>query len=145
MKNQNYHNHIRWYIPHHFIFYPILSVAILFSAYCSFHYAENRLVWIAITSLFILLGWLSFMLRQHYALGNQNRAVRLELRLRYYMLTHKSFEKIEHHLSFGQIAALRFAPDEELVALITRTIQDNLCPDEIKKSIKNWLPDYMRL
>lgn len=145
MKQQNYSTHTRWYIPHHFIFYPILITAIVLSIYCSFYNPETRLIWLAITSILIFIFWLSFMLRQHYALGNQNRIVRLELRLRYYTLTHKSLEPLEHALSFGQIAALRFAPDNELVALVDKAMKENLSPDEIKKSIKNWLPDYMRL
>lgn len=85
------------------------------------------------------------MLRQHYALTVQNRVVRLEMRLRYYQLTHTRFEEIEPRLSFGQIAALRFASDDELPALTNRALQEQLSPDAIKRSIKNWLPDEMRV
>jgi hypothetical protein len=92
-----------------------------------------------------LIGWVAFMMRQHYALTAQNRIVRLEMRFRYYRLTQKDFERIETHLSFGQIAALRFAPDEELIPLIQRAVNENLSPDLIKKSIVKWVPDYMRV
>jgi len=85
------------------------------------------------------------MLRQHYALGNQNRIVRLEMRLRYYQLTQKRFEPLEQQLSFNQIAALRFASDEELIELIRRAINESLSPKDIKKAIQNWTPDYMRV
>ena len=64
---------------------------------------------------------------------------------RYYTVTHKRFEEIEQQLSLSQILALRFAPDEELEALIQKTIAEKLSPDTIKRSVKNWLPDYMRL
>ena len=84
------------------------------------------------------------MLRQHYALGNQNRIVRLELRFRYFVLTQKRLEPIEAQLSFGQLAALRFAPDEELPALVDRAVKEQLSGKEIKLAIKNWLPDEMR-
>jgi hypothetical protein len=84
------------------------------------------------------------MLRQHYALGNQNRIIRLEMRLRFYQLTNKRFDPLEQNLSFGQIASLRFASDEELPELIEKAINQNLSPKEIKKSIKNWQADYMR-
>lgn len=96
-------------------------------------------------ALFLLIGWLSFMLRQHYSLTNQNRIVRLELRLRYYQLTHKRLEEIEAQLSFGQLAALRFASDEELVPLIQRAITEKLSPDAIKRAIVIWMPDEMRV
>ena len=97
------------------------------------------------TAVVVLIVWLALMVRQHYALGNQNRTVRLEMRLRYYILTGKRFEQIEQQLQFKQIAALRFASDEELPALIDKTIQEKLKPDEIKRKIVNWLADEMRV
>ena len=85
------------------------------------------------------------MLRQHYALGNQNRIVRLEMRLRYYQLTGKRLEPLEEKLSFGQIAALRFASDAELLPLMERAEKENLSPKQIKQAIQNWQGDYMRV
>jgi len=99
----------------------------------------------AISGLLVIIAWLSFMMRQHYALNNQNRIVRLELRFRYYVLTGKRLEPIEQKLSFGQLAALRFASDEELPALTERAVNENLSSDAIKKSIKNWQADNMRV
>jgi hypothetical protein len=85
------------------------------------------------------------MLRQHYALGNQNRIVRLELRVRYFELTGKRLEPLESRLNFKQLAALRFASDNELPALTDRAIGENLSATQIKKSIQHWLPDNMRV
>lgn len=99
----------------------------------------------ALAALFFLAGWVSFMLRQHYALGNQNRIIRAEMRLRYYILTQQNFQPLEQQLSFGQIAALRFASDEELPNLIQQAIRESLSPGTIKKMIRNWTPDYMRV
>jgi hypothetical protein len=93
----------------------------------------------------VLIGWGSYMLRQHYALGNQNRIIRLELRLRYYQLTHERFEPLEQQLTFGQVAALRFAGDDELPSLVKTTLQNNLSSNDIKKSIKSWQADLMRV
>lgn len=92
-----------------------------------------------------MIGWLSFMTRQHYALGNQDRIVRLEMRLRYFQLTGEPFNSKEAKLSLAQIAALRFASDAELIALIERSIRENLSAKDIKESIQAWLPDHMRL
>ncbi len=144
MKEQNYKNHIRYYTQHHFVFYPV--ILILFSA-CIYGFTQghNKLLWLVLTVMVTTIGWLSFMLRQHYALGNQNRIARLELRFRYYVATHKRLEEIEHKLSLSHILALRFAPDEELETLIQKTIAENLSPDAIKRAVKNWLPDPMRL
>lgn len=145
MKEQNVNNHIRFYTPHHFVFYPVMLLLLIGSGYHIFAQPENRLLWVFIFLTIGAITWLSFMTRQHYALSNQNRVVRLELRLRYYILMHEQFEPYEEQLSFGQLAALRFASDEELPALLKRAINENMSPAEIKKSIKNWLPDYMRV
>ncbi len=110
-----------------------------------FRYEDQQLIWMALTGVFLLLGWLSFMMRQHYALMNQNRIVRLEMRLRYYILTQKRLETIEQKLSFEQIAALRFASDDELISLIQQAVDKKLSVTNIKKSIRNWEPDYMRV
>ena len=75
----------------------------------------------------------------------QNRVVRLEMRVRYFQLTGQSFTSLEQKMSFGQIAALRFAPDDELLPLIERAVNEHLSADTIKKSIKNWQPDFMRV
>ncbi|RZM28741.1 MAG: hypothetical protein EOO88_07715 [Pedobacter sp.] len=143
---QNYKNHIRYYTAHHFVFYPVIMALAGLSVYFAFGGTEyTALLWIFMALAFFVIGWLSFMLRQHYAMTGQNRTVVLEMRFRYYVLTHERLELLEDRLSFGQIAALRFASDEELPALVTRTLKENLSPDEIKRSIKNWLPDNKRV
>ena len=144
MKTQNYKNHIRFYKPHHFVFYPVALILLCISIYEALKNNDQTLLWLMISALIVLIGSLSFMLRQHYALGNQNRIARLEVRFRYYRLTHKNFENIEHQLSLSQILALRFSSDEELIELIDRSINEKLSSNEIKKLIKKWVPDYMR-
>jgi hypothetical protein len=142
---QNYNNHARYYPLHHFIFYPLLLAGIGVSIRYAVEYPSLRSVWLMLTGIFILIALLSYMLRQHYGLGNQDRIVRLEMRLRYYILTGQRLEPLEEKLSFSQLAALRFAPDEELPALIQRAMTENLSADNIKKAISNWVPDEMRV
>ncbi len=142
---QNYKNHVRYYIPHHFVFYPVIITLIFISGSFIFRYPEDKILWLAVTITFIMMMWSAYMMRQHYALTVQNRIVRLEMRFRYYRLTNTAFERLEEKLSFAQIAALRFAPDEELPELVQRTLNENLSSSDIKKSIKNWLPDHMRV
>lgn len=145
MNVQNYNNHIRFYKPHHFIFYPLILLLTALCIYGYTNYADQNLAFCLLAVAFVTMGWLSFMMRQHYALSNQNRIIRLEMRVRYYQLTNKRFELLENKLSFPQIAALRFAPDDELSELIERSLQENLSAPDIKKSIKNWHPDTMRV
>lgn len=145
MEEQNYKNHVRYYPPHHFVFYPVLMILMGFSTWFIFKYEEQSLLWLFVTLGLFMLGYLAFMLRQHYALNNQNRIVRLELRFRYYVLTGNRLEDFEGKLSEGQLFALRFASDQELPALVSRALTENISPDEIKRSIVNWLPDHMRV
>lgn len=144
MKKQSFKNHIRYYTPHHFIYYPIIMTLLAFSVYFVFT-SEDQLIWTFISAIFIVLFFLAFMMRQHYALTLQNRIVRLELRYRYFSLTGKRLENFEHRLNDDQLFALRFAPDEELKELIERTLFQNLSGTEIKKAIQHWKGDYYRV
>ena len=145
MSKQNFKNHVKFYPPHHFLLLPLMTAAIDMSTRQIFAHPEKRefFIWITIVLVFIL--WVAIMMRQHYALGNQNRIVRLEMRLRYYQLTGKRLELVEDRLSFGQLAALRFASDEQLPILLEKTLQEQLSGKEIKKSIQDWQPDHMRV
>jgi amino acid permease len=145
MEEQNYKSHVRYYIPHHFVFYPVVFFFIGVCIYFSTKYEDQQAIWIVMSIVLFLIAWLSYMLRQHYALMNQDRIVRLELRFRYYLLTKKRLEEFEHKLSLKQLLALRFASDEELPELIEEAADINLSSKEIKQSIKKWNPDYMRV
>jgi cytoplasmic iron level regulating protein YaaA (DUF328/UPF0246 family) len=145
MPEQDYQNHAKYYEPHHFIFYPIVLAGLVYSGLNISKFPEHSIEWIIISLLFLLLGWLSFMMRQHYALGLQNRVIRMELRLRYYQLTSRRLEPLEKKLNFKQLAALRFASDPELPELVEKVISENMSPDTIKRSVVNWVPDHMRV
>lgn len=144
METQSYKNHVRYYPPHHFVYYPVLLILLVFSIYFSFT-SEEQLIWIFISFIFIVLFGLGFMLRQHYALTLQNRIVKLELRYRYLSLSGERLELIEDQLSDEQIFALRFSPDKELLILIEKTLDENLSGNSIKKSISDWKGDYERV
>jgi hypothetical protein len=76
-----------------------------------------------------------------FALKAQDRAIRAEENFRHYLATGKVFPK---ELRMGQIIALRFASDDEFVALTTKAIAENLSNKEIKGLIKNWKADHDR-
>ena len=144
MPAQSYKNHIRYYPPHHFVYYPIIMTFLAFSVYFSCT-SEDKLIWAFISVIFIVLFCLAFMLRQHYALTLQNRIVRLELRYGYFSITGKRLEDFEHKLNDDQLFALRFASDEELPVLMERTLNENLSGTAIKKAIINWNADFDRV
>ncbi|RZM10093.1 MAG: hypothetical protein EOO88_48615 [Pedobacter sp.] len=145
MSQQNYKHHIRFYPTHHFIFYPLMMILLVAGIRGFLKDDADKWYWALVAGVAFLCSWLGYMMRQHYALINQNRTVRLEMRLRYFQLTGKRLEMVEERLGFGRIAALRFASDEELPALTEKALAENLDATEIKKQIKNWLPDHMRV
>jgi hypothetical protein len=145
MAVQNYKNHIRFYPPHHFVFYPVIMALLAFAIYNAINDELNQKLWIFISVLVFVLTWLAFMLRQHYALVLQNRIVRGELRYRYFVITGTRFEPMERLLNDGQIFALRFAPDEELPKLVQRAVAEKMSGNAIKKAIVNWFPDENRV
>ena len=144
MKIQTYYNHIRFYKPHHFIYYPILIIFLISSIYFAIT-TEDHLIWSFISIAFIFLFAVAYMLRQHYALTLQNRIVCLEMRYRYFTLTGRRFEEFEYKLTDDQIFALRFAPDNELIPLVEDALKNSLSGDAIKKSIVHWKADYHRV
>ena len=77
-----------------------------------------------------------------FAIRAQDRAIRAEENLRYFILTGK---RLNQNLSLPQIIALRFASDEEFVPLAARAVEEDLKADEIKRAIRNWRPDYHRV
>lgn len=145
MQQQNYSNHVRYYAPHHFIFLPLMFFLTLLGIWKGCTAQSNNLVWWLFTVTSFCILYLAVMLRQHYALSNQDRIVRLEFRLRYFELFGRDAGGTETKLSFGQIAALRFAGDAEFKALLEKTLQEDLSPKAIKQSIQHWQGDYMRV
>lgn len=144
MNSQSYKNHIRFYTPHHFVYYPIVITFLAFSIYFIFT-TDQPLIWTFISIVFIVLFGLAYMLRQHYALTLQNRIVRLELQYRYFLITGKRLEELEKQLHDDQLFALRFATDEELPNLVERALHQNLNGKDIKKAIVNWKADHERV
>lgn len=145
MKTQNYQNHRKFYTPHHFIYLPLVIFLQGFGVYKIFNDWDNQLLWILFSIVIFLILFLAIMVRQHYALGIQNRLVRLEFKQRYYEIFNLRSDKVEEKLKFSQIAALRFAYDDEFKILLEKALKENLSGDEIKKSIQKWRADEHRI
>lgn len=145
MKTQNYKNHLKFYAPHHFVYLPLLIVLEIFGIYKSCTDENHQLIWILFSVVLFLLFYLAIMLRQHYALGLQNRIVMLEFRQRYFELFGTRSDEVVNNLNFSQIAALRFAYDDEFKILLKKALHEKISGDAIKKQIKNWKPDNARV
>src|SRR5690606_11464013 len=145
MNEQNYKNHRKFYVPHHFILLPALLVLLIFGITKIFNDEANKLIWILFSVVIFLIMYVAVMLRQHYALGNQNRIIRLEFKQRYFELFNKNSDDVISKLNFGQVAALRFTYDDEFKVLLARALNEKLSGDEIKKAITKWRADHNRV
>jgi hypothetical protein len=145
MESQNYKNHRKYYPPHHFIYLPLLIFLEVFGIWKIFNDELNQLIWILFSIVVFLIFYLAIMVRQHYALGLQNRLVRLEFKQRYFEIFNVRSDEVEEKLKFSQIAALRFSYDDEFKILLEKALKENTSGDEIKKSIKKWKSDLHRI
>lgn len=145
MNTQNYKNHRKFYPPHHFIYLPALLVLFGYGIYKRSADDGNELIWTLFSVIIFLLLYLAIMLRQHYALVLQDRMVVIEFKQRYFELYGQRSDDVAAKLDFSQIAALRFAYDDEFKILLERALHEKISGDEIKKSINNWRADLSRV
>ena len=144
MTEQNFSNHRRFVPGFHIVLSLLLIGGIIISIINVLRHPANsdgHVSSVLITLLFVCGLLISWYVRQ-FPIKAQDRAIRAEEGLRVFILTGKALDR---RLTIGQIAALRFASDDELVALATRAIAENLSPSDIKKSIKNWRADHHRV
>ncbi|MNK19096.1 hypothetical protein D3C87_373140 [compost metagenome] len=119
MSAQNINNYRKFYPLHHFVVYPLSLVLLVFSLYRlweNINVSEEFVwIWTAISFASILIILISYMLRQHYAVGLQDRIIINEFKLRYFTLTGTRLENSPYQFSDSQIFALRFSEDQDLI------------------------------
>lgn len=143
METQNYASHRKMVPMYHYFATPLTLITLVASVVNLVKsYSGNQGVlgaWL-IFLLALLLGFGFAFIRQ-FPLVAQDRAIRAEENLRHFVLTGKL---LDAKLSVRQVVALRFAPDEEFVALAQKAAAENLKPNDIKKLIVNWKGDFYR-
>ncbi|MBA4538674.1 hypothetical protein H1Z61_16470 [Bacillus aquiflavi] len=144
MKEQSFHNHTRYQPLQHFIWLPLsLSMLVCTIGYVIYQIMNDAF---SLQLLFLLglvvLAIIPGMLARIYAITLQDRLIRTEEQLRYYMLTKK---RIDPRITIKQMIALLFASDEEYVRLVDRAVAENLSPREIKREIHVWRRDDHRV
>jgi hypothetical protein len=140
---QSFANHTRWQPPFHFFVLPVMVINFIWSIvqfYVAPGWDSGR--W-AFVSLALML--LTFFVRLN-PLKAQDRIIRLEEKLRYQQALSPARCQQTKSLTPGQIIALRFADDAELEELVGAVVAGNLNkPVEIKRAIKNWRADTLRV
>jgi hypothetical protein len=141
-RDQNYSSHRRYHPWHHFVVQPILIANMVVQVQ---RYIELR-DWYQFWQMLLGIGLVLFAFTARgMALKAQDRVIRLEERMRLMELMPGQAAAI-NSLRTGQLIALRFAPDNEVPALFNRIVAGELVkPDQIKREIKVWRPDYLRV
>lgn len=81
-----------------------------------------------------------------FALGVQDRVIRLEERLRMERILPEELRPRIEEIGTGLLIGLRFAPDEELPELARRIMDGELTDQKsVKQAIKSWRPDHQRI
>lgn len=142
MKEQTYSTHSRWVMPYHLVTFLAILALLIGSIINYMHSAKENLYSASLLILTSVIILLMFYFLRAFALKAQDRAIRAEEKLRFFILTGKP---ISSNLTTRQIVGLRFAPDEEFVALAEKAEKEQLSEKEIKKLINHWKPDLYRV
>jgi hypothetical protein len=141
---QTYKNHVRYYPLVHYFLTPVLLFNLIWQAIRL--YQEPN--WDRVENLLMAVAFIALSVAARLqALKAQDRIIRLEETLRFQrVLPAELAAQGISKLRAGQIIALRFASDEELADMVTRTLNGEFQNSkEIKLAIKNWRSDFLRV
>jgi hypothetical protein len=142
MAEQSYQSHTRWLPAFHFFAIPVLLINTL-NELRHLYQAPSRSTALAALVAAALLT--TCFLARIMALTAQDRLIRLEMRLRLQGLLPADLQSRFNELKRGELVALRFASDGELADLVRTVLQSHPKPAEIKKMIKRWEADHIRV
>jgi Family of unknown function (DUF6526) len=146
---QTFDNHGRLDPLFHLFVLPVFAIGLVMALvhfFAHFSHSDFRDNFHAFLLIVLAAALLTTALKVRlYALKVQDRVIRLEERLRLATILNEPLKSRIPELTEDQLIALRFAADAEIPALVERTLKENLSRKEIKKSIKNWRPDYWRV
>jgi hypothetical protein len=141
-QTQTYANHARYFPLFHFVASPILLGNVLLTGWWLYRAPSPQTVWAFVMA--IGLGALLFAARL-MALRVQDRLIRLEESLRLARLLPPDLQGAIASLRPRHFVALRFAPDDEVVALVRRVVAGELDDQKaIKGAVRNWRADTFR-
>ena len=136
-------SHTRWVPAFHFFVLPILLINALVAISTLIKAPSTGTAWGALVGL-ALFGAAFFS--RIMPLSAQDRLIRLEETLRMQRVLPATQHGDIAKLTRFQFVALRFASDAELAELVGRTVKGEFAkPLDIKKAIRGWRPDELRV
>ena len=150
-EQQNFANHAKIVPAFHYFLIPLLLFNLAASVYSVYFVARHEggsfSLFAVIANLILAIALMVLaLLARVFALGVQDRVIRLEERLRYQQLLPEDLKPRINEFSIHQIIALRFASDAELPNLARKVLQERLrSRNAIKQMIQNWRADSQRI
>jgi len=141
-KPQSNASHARLDPPFHFFMMPVAFITVGLAGYNVIRRFTFADLWLLVLALAFAVT--VFRVRT-YPLKAQDRIIRLEETLRMQRILPTAMQSRISELRPGQFIAMRFAPDEELPALVEQTLANNWGPKDIKGAVKNWRADHFRV
>ncbi len=142
-KPQSFANHRKFVLPYHGVAFLLIIVNVGYAAWMTitrFSVANLMYLLLAI-AVFLLFGY-----ARVFAVGVQDRVIRLEERLRLERLLPDTLKPRIGDFTVAQLVGLRFASDAELPALAQEVLDQNIeGRDEIKKKVREWRADHCRV
>ena len=140
---QTYANHKRLVPGFHIVAFGLLVINLLWSLYrVVFAFSLQNLV----TTLLAVGVVLLFVYARTFVTIVQDRIIRLEERLRLRSVLPDDLKRSVDDLTPAQQIALRFGSDNEVVELVRVVRSEGITDrEEIKRRVKNWRPDYLRV
>ncbi len=142
MSTQSYVNHRHNPRPTGIGFLFVL-IAIVAFALRAFGIAPGPMTIVGVFAL-IAVDLVLLLISRVYTTKLQDRIIRLEMRIRCAERLTPAQQAVASRLPLPSLVALRFASDDELPELLERAERDRLTPDQIKRAVKNWVPDWDR-
>lgn len=139
---QNLKNHARFDPSFHFFLALVVFANLVVAIVYLVRYPRFPAAWLVVLSIAAIV--LTFKLRL-YSLKVQDRVIRLEERLRLQALAPPEWQGQIGRLSEDQLIGLRFAGDDEVVALARQALDENLDRKQIKQRVRNWRADTWRI
>ena len=139
---QNFANHRRIVPLYHVGTFGILAINLIWRLLQLVRWAS----WQALLELLVAAALLGlFFYTRIFVLTVQDRIIRLEMRLRLKEILPADLKSRIDELTRDQFVALRFASDAEMPDLMREVLTNNIRNrDEIKRRVRNWVPDYLR-
>ena len=140
---QTFKSHTKNVPLFHFVALPILLLNVIWSLVrAATDFSADTAIGIVVAFALLVVAFFARV----FALGAQDRVIRLEERLRMQHLLPDDLKPRINDFTTNQMIALRFASDAELPDLARKVLDENIGERKaIKQLIKTWRADYQRL